>query len=558
MLVAAPLLTVALATVGEGRGLSVWEQVFTGRIARNFLWLPLGNTLVIGIVVALGTVALGGFLAWLVVLTDVPFRRTIGVFATLPYMIPSFAAAFAWGVVFRNERVGGQVGILSELGVAVPDWLAWGMVPTLLVLVAHYYSLAFLLIAAALASINADLIEAGTMTGARPGRILIGITLPIVIPAILSAGSLAFAGAVSNFAAPAILGLPVGMQTLSTRLYGAISTGQVERGYVLAIVLIAVAALVLWASNRIMSGRRSFATISGKGGRNRRFALGRWRWPLLGLAAAILALTTVMPLLALLLSSVTIRTGDIFSGFTLHFWIGGSNPDYAQGQAGILRNPETLYAIGITLAFAGSVAVVSMGLGLAIAYAVSRLKRHPVGAVLNQLAFLPALVPGIAFGAAYIALFGAPIGPFPALYGTFALLVIAGAAYTLPFTVQSGRAAMEQVAGELEDSASMTGAGFPRRLLAIFLPLTARSLMAGGVLTFVKILRDLSLVVLLFTPATPVLSVLAYRYASEGFLQFGNAITALITAVALASTLLAQRLQGKAEPWLDEDRKETR
>jgi iron(III) transport system permease protein len=98
----------------------------------------------------------------------------------------------------------------------------------------------------------------------------------------------------------------------------------------------------------------------------------------------------------------------------------------------------------------------------------------------------------------------------------------------------------------------MTGAGFSRRLVAVFLPLTARSLLAGGTLTFVKILRDLSLVVLLFTPATPVLSVLAYRYASEGFLQFGNAITALITVIALASTLVAQRLQGRAEPWLDE------
>ncbi|KAB0268032.1 ABC transporter permease [Microvirga brassicacearum] len=558
VLVAAPLLTVALATVGEGRGLGVWHQVFTGRIAQNFLWSPLANTMVIGVLVALGTIVVGGFLAWLVVLTDVPFRRTIGVFATLPYMIPSFAAAFAWGVVFRNERVGGQVGVLTDLGFAVPDWLAWGMTPTLLVLVAHYYSLAFLLIAAALASVNADLIEAATMTGARPSRILVGITLPVVIPAILSAGSLAFAGAVSNFAAPAILGLPAGMHTLSTRLYGALSTGQPERGYVLAIVLIAVAALVLWASNRVMAGRRSFATISGKGGRNRRFALGNWRWPWLALAGLILALTTLMPLLALLTSSLTVRTGDIFSGFTLHFWIGSSDPAYAQGQPGILRNPETLNAIGMTLAFAASVAVVSMVLGLAIAYAISRLKRHPIGATLNQLAFLPALVPGIAFGAAYIALFGAPIGPFPALYGTFVLLVIAGAAYTLPFTVQSGRAAMEQVAGELEDSARMTGAGFPRRLLAIFLPLTARSLMAGGVLTFVKILRDLSLVVLLFTPATPVLSVLAYRYASEGFLQFGNAITALITVVALASTLLAQRLQGKAEPWLDDNRGEAR
>jgi iron(III) transport system permease protein len=556
VLVAAPLLNIVAATVGEGRGLTVWQQVFWGRISQNFLWTPLVNTLVIGLGTGVGTVAIGGFLAWLVVLTDVPGRRTIGLFATLPFMIPSFAAAFAWGVLFRNERVGGQVGILAELGLAVPDWLAWGMGPTLIVLIAHYYSLAFLLIAAALASVNADLIEAGTVSGARPSRILLGITLPIVVPAIVSAASLAFAGAVSNFAAPAILGLPVGLQTLSTRLYGAISTGQSERGYVLAIVLIVVAGLVLWGANRVLAGRRSYATISGKGGRKRRFGLGPWRWPLFAAAALILALTTVVPLIALLLSSVLERSGDIFSGFTLHYWAGASDPSMAQGQSGILRNPETLSAIGLTLAFAVSVALVSMALGLALAYAISRMKRHPLGGVLNQLAFLPALVPGIAFGAAYIALFGAPIGPFPALYGTFALLVIAGAAYTLPFTVQSGRAAMEQVSGELEDSARMTGAGSLRRLVAIFLPLTARSLMAGAVLTFVKIVRDLSLVVLLFTPATPVLSVLAYRYASEGFLQFGNAITALITIVALVSTLVAQRIQGRSEPWLQERRGE--
>ncbi|MBL8652693.1 MAG: iron ABC transporter permease [Alphaproteobacteria bacterium] len=553
VLIVAPLATIALQTVDDGKGFSVWQQVFAGRIAQNVLWTPLLNTVVIGVVAALASVAIGGVLAWLVVLTDLPFRRAVAVASALPFMIPSFAAAFAWGAVFRNEKVGGEVGLLTELGMAVPDWLSWGMVPTLIVLAAHYYSLAFLLIAAALASVNADLIEAAEMTGAPPGRVFLAVTLPVVAPAILSALSLAFAGAVSNFAAPAILGLPAGLQTLSTRLYGAISTGQSERGYVLAIVLVLIAGIILWSANRVLAGRRSFATISGKGGRKRRFALGRLRWPAFAAAGFVLFATTLAPIAVLVLSSLTLRSGDMGAGLTLHFWIGAADPAIAQGQAGILRNAETIRAVLLTFAFAACVAVLSMGLGLAIAYAVSRLKRHAIGGLLNQFAFLPALVPGIAFGAAYIALFGAPIGPFPALYGTFALLVIAGTAYTLPFTVQAGRGAMEQVADEIEDSARMTGASFPRRLFAIFLPLTIRSLLAGGVLTFVKIVRDLSLVLLLFTPTTPVLSVLAYRYASEGFPQMGNAITVLITLVAVVSTLLAQHLQGKAEPWLDED-----
>ena len=109
---------------------------------------------------------------------------------------------------------------------------------------------------------------------------------------------------------------------------------------------------------------------------------------------------------------------------------------------------------------------------------------------------------------------------------------------------------VSQVGGELEDSARMTGASFTRRLWAIFLPLTARGVIAGGLLVFVKILRDLSLVVLLFTPATPVLSVVAFRYASEGFLQFANAITVIILAISVLATVIAQRLQHRAQPWM--------
>lgn len=548
VLVAAPLLKILWATVAE-EGAAVWWQVGWSRLSPNLLYKPLGNTLALGALTALGTTLIGGFLAWLVVLTDVPFRRTLGALAALPFMIPSFAAAFAWGVVFRNDRVGGQIGLLQELGLAVPDWLAWGFVPTLLVLIAHYYALTFLLIAAALASINADLVEAGSMSGAGRWRVLTGITLPVVLPSIVAGISLTFAGAVSNFAAPALLGLPVGMHTLSTRLYGMISTGQVERGYVLALLLILVAAAALWFSNRIVHGRRSYATITGKGGRRRRFALQGGRWPLFAVAVIVILLTTVAPGLALLLSSLAKQTGALTSGFTLHYWIGASDPAFAQGQAGILRNPQFLSAAGTTLLLGAAVAFAATLLGLAVAYVVTRRPATLLGGAISQLAFLPVLIPGIAFGAAYIALFGSPLGPLPALYGTFTLLVLAGTVYTLPFAVQSGRAAMTQVAGDLEDSARMTGAGFGRRLMAIFVPLTLRGLVAGAVLVFVKMVRDLSLVVLLVTPTTPILSVVAYRYASEGFLQFANAITVVITVISLLATLIAQRLQGASQPW---------
>jgi iron(III) transport system permease protein len=549
VLIILPLARIALETIAPG-AIVAWSDVTASPLSRNLLWLPMGNTLILGVGVAAGCTLIGGFLAWMVVMTDIPFRRTIGLMSTLPFMIPSFATALAWGSLFRNGRVGGQVGFIEGLGFSVPDWLAWGIVPTLIVLIAHYYSLAFTVIAAALATINSDLVEAAQMTGAKRSRIVFGIVLPVALPALVSGASLTFAGAVSNFAAPALLGLPVRMQTMATRLYGMIEIGQTARGYVIAIILIVVSAFFLWFGNKVISGRRSYATITGKGGRAKRFELGSARLPLFALALFICALTTIVPVLILVASSLAPSSSALLSNWTLHYWIGESTANIAQGQAGIFYNPfigaaaVTSINLGIVVAITGSV------LGLLIAFTLARYRKGFLSGTINQVSFLPLLVPGIAFGAAYIALFGAPIGPFPALYGTFALLVIAGTAYLVPFAVQSGRAVIQQVSGDLDESARLTGARFFRRLTAITVPLASRGLAAGALLIFVKIVRDLSLVVLLFTPTTPILAVLAYRYASEGFTQFANAITVVILVISIAATLFANRLQSKSQPWL--------
>jgi iron(III) transport system permease protein len=548
-LIVAPMASSVLFTLEAGR-IHAWSEVLVGRLAPNLFWWPLLNTMIIGVVSAVACVLLGGFLAWAVVMTDMPFRRTIGVMATLPFMIPSFATALAWSSLFKNDLVGGDVGWLQGLGLPVPDWLAWGMVPTLVVLILHYFSLAFTIIAAALATVNSDLVEAAQIAGARGRRILLGIILPVATPALVAAGSLCFAGAVSNFAAPALLGLPVRMQTLSTRLYGMIEVGQVARGFVIGILLVVISALILWAGNRIVSGRRSFATITGKGGRAKRFELRAARWPVFAAAMVILTSATIVPVIVLIASSLAPSSAELFSNWTLHYWVGASRADLAQGTPGIIHNPEIVWATTVTLALGAVVAVTGMAIGLMASYTTARYREGWLSAAITQISFLPLLIPGIAFGAAYIAFLGAPIGPFPALYGTFALLVIAGTAYLLPFSVQTGRAVIQQVSGELEESARLTGASLGRRMLAITVPLAIRGLAAGGLLIFVKIIRDLSLVVLLFTPTMPVMSVVAYRYASEGFTQFANAITVAILVISIAATLIANRLQAKSQPWL--------
>ncbi|HTN60593.1 MAG TPA: iron ABC transporter permease [Devosia sp.] len=548
VLVIAPLLKIVLVTLTP-EGLAAWQAVLASPLSENLWWKPLLNTMLLGLGVAAGCLLLGGFLAWLVVLTDVPAPKFLGMLSTLPFMIPSFAAALAWGTLFRNARLGGAAGFFEVSGISIPDWFAWGLVPALIVLIMHYYSLAYTIIAAALSSVGADLVESAQMAGAKRGRILFGIILPVVTPALIAAASLTFAGAVSNFAVPALLGLPVRMQTLSTRLFGMIETGNNERGFVLALLLILVSATFLFFSDRIVSGRKAFITVTGKGGRTKRFALGVWRWPLFIIAVLLGMMTTVVPVLVLAASSLAPQTGALFSNWTLHFWIGEGGGAIAQGTAGIFRNPVLMDALWNTIKLGLIVAAITMGMGLALAHTIVRRKGTMLANVLSQLAFMPLLIPSIAFAAAYIALFGAPIGPFPSLYGTFALLVIAASAHNLPYAVQAGRSVLGQVSADIEESAKLTGAHPIRRMVVIVFPLAIRGLLAGAILVFIKMVRDLSLVVLLFSATSPVLSMVAYRYASEGFMQFANGITLLILAICLVASLCAQLLQTRVQKW---------
>jgi iron(III) transport system permease protein len=339
------------------------------------------------------------------------------------------------------------------------------------------------------------------------------------------------------------------MQTLSTRLFGMIEIGQAERGFVLALLLIAVSGIFLFLSDRLVSGRRAFVTVTGKGGRTRRFPLGKWRWPLFVAGFGLAILTTIVPVVVLVASSLATQTGALFSNWTLHFWLGEGGGQIAQGTAGIFRNPVLIGALLNTLKLGVVVALITMLLGLALAHTITRNKGTVLANILSQLAFLPLLIPSIAFAAAYIALFGAPIGPLPSLYGSFTLLVMAAAAHNLPYAVQSGRSVLGQISTDLEESARLTGAGPLRRMWAIVVPLAIRGLLAGAILVFVKMVRDLSLVVLLFSATSPVLSMVAYRYAAEGFMQFANAITVLILVICLTASLVAQALQARVQKW---------
>ena len=251
-----------------------WHRLLASELTSKLLLEPLLNSLLIGVCVSVLAITIGSVLAWLMVRTDLPFKKFFSLAVIIPYMIPSWCKSQAWLTMFKTERIGGAPGFLMSLGVNVPEWLAYGPVAIILVLSLHYYAYAYLLVSAALNSINSELEEMGEIQGAGKVMILRKITFPLVLPAMLSAVILTFSKAIGTFGVINYLGNPVNFVTLSSQLYMNNKSQNTETAFAMALILICIASISVFMNQKLIGSRKSYATIGGKGGRSTEIRLG--------------------------------------------------------------------------------------------------------------------------------------------------------------------------------------------------------------------------------------------------------------------------------------------
>lgn len=518
-----------------------WLQVTASPLSERMLYAPLVNTLITGIISTVIALIVGGGLAWCVIRSDMPGKGWLQPVLTLPYIVPSFAIALAWETVFRSPKVGGQPGLYETvLGIPPPEWVSYGTFPISITLAMHYFPFAYLLVAGALATIDSQMEEGALLSGASRMMILRRITFPVVAPAFAAAFVLTFGKTIGQFALPFLLGAPTQFHTIATMVYANLALGLDSMAYVLAILLILMSLLAIWASNKFVGNNaRRFETISGKGFRSRQVALGGWRWPIFWSVATFGFVVGILPLILLGYQSLMLIDGFFnLSNLTMHFWTGQSDPEIAMGEPGVLHNANILGAAWNTIELAFFSAVIASLIGLIIAYIVVRKEGNPLARMLDQIAFIPFLFPTIAFGAMYLTMFAEARGPIPALYGTFTLLVLISVVNRLPYSVKTGVTAVTQIGRELEEAAEVAGASWGRRFRKIIVPLASSGVVTGMMVSFVGVMRELSLIILLITPSTRVLMTVGFNYAEEGLTQLSNALVLIVAMITIAGELI--------------------
>ena len=482
------------------------------------------NSLVFALGTAVTTFVMGALVAWVVERTDAPGATLFHTLSLLSFAVPGLLMAMAWIFVFSPNIGWGNAVLMSAFGLGEPPVNIYSMAGMTWALSSHYFPLAYLALGPALRVLDVRMEEAGLMSGGNYPQVFTRVTLPLLRPAILSALLLLFVMGMASYEVPRLIGRPARIDVFTTDIQGAIISTPPAFGVAsaLGVTLLAICIMAVYFYRRATRHAESFATITGKGYRPTRVKLGPWRWPVALGIGAMFALALGLPLLTLVWQSFFRNLAQPFFSSAAQATL--DNYDF------ILSYPIFLSAVKTSVLLAAMAATIVAGLTFVMAWIAQRsLPRY--GFLLDALAFAPIAIPGVIVGAgilvAYLML------PIP-IYNTIWILLVAYVTLYLPYGMRFASSGITQIHRELEEAASMSGAGLGQTFRKIMLPLLAPVLLAGWIYVFVLAVRELGASIFLVGPGTHVLGTISLTMWEEGGSYGAVAALGVIQIIPLA------------------------
>ena len=494
-------------------------------------WQALWTTAAIAGGMAAIAVPLGALLAFLMVRTDVPARRHLEPLILIPIFVSAVVIAFGYVVAI------GPVGIFSTLAKNVLGFVPWNVysLASLIVIaglthVPHVY----LYSAAALRGLSTDLEEAARVSGANPLQVALNVSLPMIGPAILFAGVLVFFLGFELFGLPLVLGDPQDILVLSTYLFkltNKLGVPSYQLMAVVVVVIIAIAAPLVFMQRRLLRQAQRFVSVRGKGLKTQPLRLGPWRWVAFGTIVFWLFVTVVVPLTGITLRSFVVSWGEgvnLLNVLTLEHY--RELTEYPNVVRGILNT----LGIGV---IGGAVSVACY---TAIALAVHRWNSGWTRLV-DYLVMVPRAMPGLVAGLAllWVFLFVALLSP---LRSTMVSIWLAYSIVWLAYGMRLISGTLLQVAPELEEAARVAGAGDLRVKRDVTVPLIKYGMLASWLLVFLIFVREYSTGIYLLGPGTEVIGSLLVSLWGTGAIDLVSALSVVNVVMIGVGLAVAVRL----------------
>jgi iron(III) transport system permease protein len=538
-LVLPPFVFLLKASVVDAQRGGEWSLVNFESVlgSRRFL-ITSANSLVFAAGSAVVALAIGWTTAWIVERTNTPLRPLAYLTAIISLGTPYILYVTAWLLLFGKA---GPVNQLYRSLTGASDVLinVYSMPGMVMVEGFLWSPLAFLLVGATLRNANPELEEAARVSGAGTWMTIRRVTLRLSLPSILALAMLVFIRAIEAFEVPALVGLPGRISVLTTDIYGnmvAQAPPDIGGASALSVVMLALVLVLLAVYGRLSRHAERFATITGKGFRPRPFDLGRLRYAAAGILVLNFLLLLLVPIAMLAWVSLLPFYQPLSMAALARVTLDNYRTVFSPDHVGLIANTLLVAVATATLA----VALTFLAAWLAV-------RRAPGAWVVERLATIPLVFPGLILGIAVMQLFLHL--PIP-LYGTLGILIWAFVINYLPYGMRYSAAGMLQIHRELEESAEMCGASAFMRLRRIVAPLLAPALLAGWLFIFLMAARVLSLAILLSGPRSQTMAVTLFDLWTNGqgteLAALGLIWSMLMAMIAAVFYLLARRYAASA------------
>jgi iron(III) transport system permease protein len=494
---------------------------------------PLATTFIIATTSAVICCAVSAPMGWLVARTDLPFGGIVRALVTASFVTPPFLGAIAWELLAAPNS-----GLLNQIfrmvtGAEQDEHLfnIYTLTGIIFVISCYTFPYVFVLVANSLDRTPGELEDASSILGGGRWYTARRVTIPLVLPALLAGALVAFLQAMTLFGSPAILALPAGFHTMTTKIWSLFQfPPKPELAAAAALPLLVLTVILLRAEHMIL-GRRGYSVVGGKYGAPRLIPLHGWRWPAFGLCLLVLTLPVFLPYAALFNAafSPVATTFLTWQNATLH------NVNFV-----LFELSAASLALKNTVILGTATATIGTIIAVVIAYITAR-QAVTGWRALGFLATAPIAIPGIVLGVGLFLSYTRP--PF-VLYGTLWILLIAFVTIALPSAYQQLQAAFRTIHPELEDASRILGATRLRSLWQITAPLLRTGVIATWCFIFVGVMRELSAAIILFTSETKVISVLIYDLNESGDLGAISVIGIGMLLITFAVVIAVNRIPG--------------
>ena len=464
-------------------------------------------------------------LVWILMRTDIPFKKTIYVLLTIGILIPVFLRTIAW-ILLLSPRIGLINKWLQQaFGLVDPPFNLYSLTGMAFVQGVSFVPGAFFMLAAAYRSMDPSLEEAAYTSGVGKLKTFLKINIPITWPAIAAVMVYLIMTAVAVFEVPAIIGLPARIHVLSSLIFTSTtpSTGLPDYGMAGAYgaIMLVLGLTLAFLYVRLVKQGKKYTVITGRGYRPREIALGRWKWAALAFVFFYLSIEVFVPFSVLLWASLLpylqLPSAEALSSLTLKHYI--ELPTHV-GPRPFINTLILMFAVP----------TITMVLSVLVSWIVIR-TRVSFRGFLDTLVFIPHAVPGIlmAVGLAYLGL--AYRDYFP-LYGTVSIIVLAHTINWIAYGTRTTNSVMIQVHRELEEAGRVSGASAPRVLGKIILPLIAAGVLNSWIWIGMLSYREVTMSLTLLTRSNVVISTVVWQFWGSGWVPQVSALGVILILFA--------------------------